>query len=395
MGLVPVRRGAGWAYLALRCAQGAGSALSYTALLAFCAERFAQQLATVIGIQEAVSGVGFMIGPVIGGALFAVGGFAAPFAAMGVGLLASLPLLPFALPRRDASAVPIEAALVPPGGAFLSSDDDAAASPHPPALTFRQVLRVPAVLDAAAVTLLAGVAFGFIGPTLAPHLATSLRASEASIGALFGLCALAYATAAPAAGALADRLGADCIMRCGVALLAASYLLLGPSPALGSAPAPGSAAAWAAQCAALLLLGAGAAAAIIPCLPYMERQAAAACGGASGAEGAAALFNAVYCAGEAAGPLVGAALAGGLGFRGATSAVAALLALYLAAAAGATPARRHALWASLQAGASRVRAGARQAREALAARRGGGAALSAPLLFDEDEFGDEPQPLAL
>ena len=397
MGLVPVRRGAGWAYLALRCAQGAGSALSYTALLAFCAERFKQQLATVIGIQEAISGVGFMIGPVIGGALFSVGGFAAPFAAMGVGLLASLPLLPFALPRRDASVVPIEAALVPPGGHLSGdeADDYAAASPRLPPLTFRQVLRVPAVLDAAAVTLLAGVAFGFVGPTLAPHLATSLRASEASIGALFGLCALAYAMAAPAAGALADRLGADRMMRCGVALLAASYLLLGPSPALGSAPQAGSAAAWAAQCAALLLLGAGAAAAIIPCLPYMERQAAAACGGASGAEGAAALFNAVYCAGEAAGPLVGAALAGGLGFRGATSAVAALLALYLGAAAGATPARRDAMRAGLQAGASRVRAGARAAREALAARRGGGAALSAPLLFDEDEFGDEPQPLAL
>ena len=385
MGAVPVRRGAGGAYLLLRCLQGAGSALSYTALLAFCAERFAKQLATVIGIQEAIAGVGFMVGPVIGGALFTLGGFPAPFVAMGIGLLAALPLLPFALPRRDAAAARAGAPV--PGG---SEGSAATADATPHALTFREVLRVPAVLDAAAVTLLAGVAFGFVGPTLAPQLSSTLHASEAAIGALFGVCAAAYAAAAPAAGALADSFGAKAVMRAGVAQLALAYVLLGPSPALGAAPRAGSAAAWAAECAALLLLGAGAAAAIIPCLPLMEREAAAAAAeagsGGSGAEAAAALFNAVYCAGEAAGPLVGAALVGGMGFRWATTAVAALLALYLAAVVSASPARRRAARAAVSHAASRL-------RDAAAWR--GRADATALLLFEEDEFGDEPQAISL
>jgi MFS family permease len=357
MGAVPVRPHAAWAYLALRCAQGAGAALSYTALLAFAAERFRGSLATVIGIQEAVAGVGYMLGPPVGGVLFALGGFPLPFVAMGAGLLAALPLLPSALPEN--SGIDEAADTCSDGGDAGARARAAAAQPCAPeahahtlgsqhaaassSSSFLRVAMLPPVLNAAAVTLLAGVAFGFVGPTLAPHLASSLRASEGVIGALFGLCAAAYAAAAPAAGAAADALGARRVMTAGIAALALAYLLLGPSPLLGPPPAPGAPAAWASQVAALLLLGAGAAAAIIPCLPLMEREAAQATAASAhsaqsahaggGAESVAALFNGVYCAGEAAGPLVGSALVGALGFRWAATAVGGLLAAYAGAAA--------------------------------------------------------------
>ncbi len=404
MGAVPVRPHAGWAFLLLRCAQGTGAALSYTALLAFAAERFAGALATVVGIQEAVSGVGYMIGPPLGGALYTLGGFALPFAVMGAGLLAALPLLPAALPSDAAACGADEdgcgaggaggAGGAAPGAAPGAARARAAAAAAaelsaPPPPRFLAVAALPPVANAAAVTLLAGVAFGFVAPTLAPHLSRTLRASEGAIGALFGLCAAAYALAAPAAGLAADALGARRVMCAGVALLSLAYTLLGPSPLFGAQPAPGAAAAWATQCAALLLLGVGAAAAIIPCMPLMEREAAAHAG-AGAAETVAALFNGVYCAGEALGPLVGAALVGALGFGWAATVVALLLAAYVATAAAAGAGGGAAAAAAAGAAARRLRAAWGGAAGAAA----GGEAIGEPLLLDESgDFGEEPRAL--
>jgi hypothetical protein len=69
--------------------------------------------------------------------------------------------------------------------------------------------------------------------------------------------------------------------------------------------------------------------------------------------------------------------------------VAALLALYLAAVVSASPVRRRAARASVSHAASRLR----DAAEGLAWR--GRADATAPLLFEEDEFGDEPQAISL
>jgi len=338
MGMVAVSPSAGGAYLCLRALQGCGAALSYCALLAWCADRFRGGLATVVGLQEAVAGVGFMVGPPLGGWLYAAGGFRLPFIVMGAGLLVALPLLPLALPSstEDAEAEETPAlGVAPPHGASHLSDSQAAqpAFVQRPPVTFLAVARLPPVLNACCVTLLAGLGFGFIGPTLAPHLRSTLGASERAIGALFGLTALTYALAAPLAGVLSDAHGPVRILALGTALLAVSYLLLGPSPLFGSRAAHAApAGAWTLQLLSLALLGFAAALAFIPCMPAMEAAATARFGdGPASGETVAALYNGVYCGGEALGPLLGSSLVGALGFRWASTLVGGVLIGYLAA----------------------------------------------------------------
>jgi MFS family permease len=336
MGCVPTTPGSGAIYLLLRCAQGTGAALSYTALLASCADRFRGGLATLVGLQEAVAGVGFMVGPPIGGGLYALGGFRLPFVVMGVGLLVCLPLLPWALPRVERELTEASGAGGQPvtEGAAATPSSGATLLPgfvQHPELSFMAVARLPAVLNASLVTLLAGLAFGFIGPTLAPHLQETLHASERATGGLFGLAAGTYALASPGAGALADAYGPKRILAIGIAGLALSYIFLGPSPLLGPAASHGVATpgAWALQCISLSLLGFSAALAFIPCMPAMEAAVLArfgdspACG-----ETVAALYNGIYCAGEALGPLAGAAMTGAMGFKWASTAIAGILFAY-------------------------------------------------------------------
>jgi len=336
MGCVPTTPGSGAIYLLLRCAQGTGAALSYTALLASCADRFRGGLATLVGLQEAVAGVGFMVGPPIGGGLYALGGFRLPFVVMGVGLLVCLPLLPWALPRVERESTEASGTGGQPAteGAAATPSSGATLLPgfvQHPELSFMAVARLPAVLNASLVTLLAGLAFGFIGPTLAPHLQDTLHASERATGGLFGLAAGTYALASPGAGALADAYGPKRILAIGIAGLALSYIFLGPSPLLGPAASHGVATpgAWALQCISLSLLGFSAALAFIPCMPAMEAAVLArfgdspACG-----ETVAALYNGIYCAGEALGPLAGAAMTGAMGFKWASTTIAGILFAY-------------------------------------------------------------------
>ena len=351
MGLVPIAPGAGVIYLLLRIAQGTGAALSYTALLASCADRFRGGLATLVGLQEAVAGVGYMVGPPIGGGLYAVGGFRLPFVVMGLGLVVCLPLLPFALPASAPGDEDEHAEVAGGGGTAAEAIGESSSSPLPgfvqhPELSFMAVARLPAVMNASLVTLLAGLAFGFIGPTLAPHLRDTLHASERAIGGLFGLAAGAYALASPGAGALADAYGPKRILAIGIAGLSVSYIFLGPSPLLG-AHASGEVAtpgAWALQCISLTLLGLAAALAFIPCMPAMEVAVLARFGDspASG-ETVAALYNGIYCAGEALGPLAGAAMTGLIGFKWASTLVAGILMSYCLALAGVEVHKRGAL----------------------------------------------------
>ena len=410
MGLVPIAPGAGLVYLLLRVAQGTGAALSYTALLASCADRFRGGLATLVGLQEAVAGVGYMVGPPLGGGLNAAGGVRLPFNVMGLGLVVCLPLLPFALPA-SAEGDEDQAVAGPAAAGELTAESSSSPLPgfvQHPELSFMAVARLPAVMNASLVTLLAGLAFGFIGPTLAPHLRDTLHASERAIGGLFGLAAGAYALASPGAGALADAYGPKRILAIGIAGLSISYIFLGPSPLLG-AHASGEVAtpgAWALQCISLTLLGLAAALAFIPCMPAMEVAVLARFGDspASG-ETVAALYNGIYCAGEALGPLAGAAMTGLMGFKWASTLVAAILMSYCLALAGVEVHKRGALpgagaaasaWrAATAAAARRTASGAGGWRRVFSPRRGGGDADGeASLLWEpliDEAVGEEDE----
>ncbi|KAK2155600.1 hypothetical protein LSH36_236g04048 [Paralvinella palmiformis] len=70
--------------LLVRGMEGVGAAAYMTASFAIMAHAFPDHVATVFGTLELFSGLGFMIGPPIGGALYQLGGFKLPFISFGV-----------------------------------------------------------------------------------------------------------------------------------------------------------------------------------------------------------------------------------------------------------------------------------------------------------------------
>ena len=88
-----------WVYLLLRVGMGVGEATQSTMLLAYATDHFGSTgaLGSVMGWQETCAGVGFIVGPAMGGLLDQVGGFYLPFLVIGLMILSLLAIMPFAL----------------------------------------------------------------------------------------------------------------------------------------------------------------------------------------------------------------------------------------------------------------------------------------------------------
>ena len=77
---------------ASRVIQGFGTASLYTATWTIAATKFRDNVSTVVGILEMGLGLGYVIGPAVGGGLFRLAGFPAPFFVIGGLILISLVL---------------------------------------------------------------------------------------------------------------------------------------------------------------------------------------------------------------------------------------------------------------------------------------------------------------
>ena len=315
------------AFLVLRFLQGLGEAAQSTTLLAYASDAFGLRrvLGAAMGWQETAAGLGFVLGPAVGGALAGAAGFPAPFILIGLAILSLLLLLPSALPAPPGSrqghgdvaslaaaavAPPTHTAPLPPWRSFLSFD----------------------FVNAGAGTVLMGTAFGTIVPTLAPHLAHMLALrTTARVGMAYVIPAAVYGAACPLVGEIADRVGYRKIMLYGFSALATAFVMMGPVPPLRAAFAlhtPGSARAWVWAVMAMALFGVGGAAAFVPTLPSMERSVAAL--GPAGTEAVAGLYWTLYFLGEGIGPFIGSAAVRSLGPGWGYGFVAAMLATFVA-----------------------------------------------------------------
>jgi MFS family permease len=318
--LVRAERPCLYVLLLLRVAQGLGEAAQSTALLAYASEAFGPRrvLGAAMGFQETAAGVGFVIGPALGGLLADGAGFAAPFLLIGIAILSLTALLPSALAGVNSGA----------------HDGAHAGAPHGPAPPWRAYCTFDFV-NAGAATVLMGTAFGTIVPTLAPHLAETLALrSTARVGAAYIIPAAVYGCACPLMGDVADRTGYRRIMLFGFAGLAAAFVMMGPLPplrALFALDAPGSARAWVWAIAAMAAFGVGGAAGFVPTLPAMERAVAPL--GPHGTETVAGLYWTLYFLGEGVGPFIGSAAVRSLGPGWGYGAVAAMLASFVWASA--------------------------------------------------------------
>ncbi|KRX56364.1 MFS-type transporter SLC18B1 [Trichinella sp. T9] len=167
--------------IVIRAFEGVGSAAYMTAAFSIVAHRFPGKVATVIGILEVFNGMGFMLGPPLGGILFKLGSFHLPFTTFGLILLA------FAVVSVFVDTVDNTEELMPVVGknAWL--------------LVFK-----PDLFLALFSIFVGMMTISFFDPTLAPHLEV-LNLEPEVLGLLFLLLSATYSLTSPLVGIIVDK----------------------------------------------------------------------------------------------------------------------------------------------------------------------------------------------
>ncbi len=137
----------------IRTLEAVGNSGFLTASFSIIAKEFPDRVATMFATLETFFGIGLIVGPTVGGALYQAGGYSLPFAALG-GLLMSVALMTyFVLPAKYDEDE--------------ANEDDSAQSEKKGML---DLLKIPSISLAAYSILNASITIGYIQATLEPHL---------------------------------------------------------------------------------------------------------------------------------------------------------------------------------------------------------------------------------
>ena len=221
--------GPGWPvvalFLASRATQGFGAALANLAIFSIIAETFPRSLGKVMGFNEVIIGVGFMMGPVVGSFLYASGGFALPFLAASGVVALSFPFV-VAYHRQLTS----EGSPGSDKSRGRSSSVQGDSSGEGEATFLQQIWAVLTwrVSLTALVLFLGTGAFGWVETILSLHLQNDLMVKDKLIGVIFAVINVTYSSFGPFVGALADAKGYHSIMVAGFVLTSVTFVLMGP-----------------------------------------------------------------------------------------------------------------------------------------------------------------------
>ncbi|CAH0393352.1 unnamed protein product [Bemisia tabaci] len=195
----------------IRIIEALGNAAFLTASFAIIAKEFPDNIATTFASLETFFGLGLIVGPTLGGALYQVGGFTTPFVTLGFLLFLSAAMTALVLPDHP--------------------EKDVNAS-HGSSLL--QVLKIPGVFLAACSIIVTSSSIGFLSATLEPHLrASKFELSPIQLGLMFVINGGTYAVTAPCWGWVCDKLVSPKIITVlGSILLMISFCLIGPAPFL-------------------------------------------------------------------------------------------------------------------------------------------------------------------
>ncbi|XP_037078749.1 MFS-type transporter SLC18B1-like [Pollicipes pollicipes] len=200
----------------VRTIEACGYASFLTASFTIIAKEFPDNVATTFASLETFFGVGLIVGPMVGGALYQVGGYTLPFVTLGSILFGTALLTLFVLPNHKEQIDVGERK----GG-------------------IRRALAVPDIAMAAFSITCASCSNGFIVVLLEPHL-RPFGLSPVLLGLMFVITGAVYATCAPLWGWLCDRhVRPKQATAAGALLVAAGFSLLGPAPFLPLQPSLG------------------------------------------------------------------------------------------------------------------------------------------------------------
>lgn len=276
----------------VRSFEALGAAAFCTASCTILIDQFPDHIGTVFGFTETCIGIGMSIGPAIGGALYAAGGFGLPFFTLGGFVLLIVPLCWYLLRNVDDPSVVLKTPV-----------------------SYTKLLSMPHVIVVCLILIVASQAQGFIDPTLEPHM-RQYNLEPSIIGLLFLLLSGAYGLSSPIVGWLSGKMENKYpIMLVGLIVITLSMLLMGPSDFL---PFEGS--VWL-SIVALTLLGVSFATAYVP--TFESLFIAAMNGGLEDDMNTysvvSGLWNSMYSLGEVTGPSLGGVLSDFFNFPQAAS----------------------------------------------------------------------------
>ncbi|KAI5694134.1 hypothetical protein M8J76_008237 [Diaphorina citri] len=200
----------------IRIVEAMGNAAFLTASFAIIAMEFPDNVATTFASLETFFGLGLIVGPTVGGALYQWGNFMTPFVVLGFMLFLSALMTMFVLPEHQQR----------------EPDDQTGAK-------LIQALKIPGVFLAALSIVVTSMSIGFLQATLEPHL-RQFHLSPMVLGLMFVINGGTYALMAPCWGWLCDRyLYPKVVTVIGCVLLAVGFSLIGPAPFI-----PGETVLW-------------------------------------------------------------------------------------------------------------------------------------------------------
>ncbi|XP_070533953.1 MFS-type transporter SLC18B1-like isoform X2 [Ptychodera flava] len=193
----------------VRVVEGVGASASATASFAIIAQTFPDNVSTVFGIIEIFTGLGFMIGPPVGGYLYQVGGYSLPFLVLGSCTVLVVLVNYFVLPQQGESDRP-------ESGSIL------------------RLLKTPSIVVTSFCVLAGAMGVSFLDPTLANHL-QQFHLDTTAVGLMFLIISASYTIASFFWGYMTDKFDIPKLMMIlGNIGSCAAYLYLGPSPILNT-----------------------------------------------------------------------------------------------------------------------------------------------------------------
>ncbi|KAK9738924.1 Major Facilitator Superfamily [Popillia japonica] len=281
----------------IRGTEALGASAYSTAGYVLIINIFPKNGGVVRGILETFVGLGMSVGPAIGGLLFAVGGFGLPFYVVGMISILMAPLNLYVLPSSEDYKLEVKAG------------------------SFKNILKLPSVIITCLVVIVVSATWGFLDPTLEPHL-RKFNLSAGNMGLIFLLLSAMYGIFSPVWGFISDKItNYWYLMSMGLFFNSFSLLFLGPSPVL-----PFLEQTIFLNILSLSALGIFVAMAVIP--TYQGILDSALNGGFCDDLGThsvvAGLWSSAYSLGEMLGPAVGGVMLQHWGFPKASTAIAGL-----------------------------------------------------------------------
>jgi len=261
-----------WLMLAARFFQGMAGAVIWTAVLAETAALYpAGERGGRMGLMMAITGLGTIIGPVVGGFASEKWGYQSPFFGMAaVIFVVTLGLLVEKMPA--APAVQSGTGTVKPESLYRS-------------LVGGQTMVLMLLLIAGS------FGFGLLEPLLPLHLSAEFGLGGREIGIVFGVLGLAFTLFEPLMGFVSDRLDYRPLILVG---LAGTAVIMPVITMVTNLPL---------LYAAICMYSLFSCAMMVPCLPLLAEQSDKAGGKSYGRQ--FGLVNAAYSLGLLSGPLVG------------------------------------------------------------------------------------------